>query len=125
MNQKGFTLLEVMLALSIISAALVGLISAYSLIDQSRLSASLHARALLLQDQKLHEILRQDNFSRLSEGQFDPPFEHFEWQAVQEAESKVGFKRVRLTISWMARQAKKELTISTYVRKKNGLQIKN
>jgi len=120
MNNRGYTLIEVILTLGILSASLVGIIHAFVTIDRSRIIASQYTQALLLQEAKLHDIAQQKNPSRASsEGTFAPPFEQFQWKAVQGSETRYGFKDVHLTIFWVFQQQVKELNLSTYVRKKN------
>ena len=120
-RKKGFTLLEVMLALSIISVSLVGLIRAYVLIDRSEVNSTKYVQALYLQELKLHDIVQEKNLSRLkAEGVFEPPFEQFQWKMSQGSQTRNGFRDVHLTIFWTAYNQTKEISISTYLRKKNG-----
>lgn len=117
MNRNGYTLLEVILTLGLLSASLVGILYAFVTIDRSGTIALKHSRALLLQESKLHDLSQQKSFSRETEGVFDPPFEQFTWKAKQGAEDGSGFKDVHLTIYWDAHGQPKELDLSTTVRR--------
>ncbi len=120
MNNKGYTLLEVILALGLLSASLAGIITAYVTIDRSGMIALRHSQALLLQEYKLHDIVQENNSSQsASEGTFDSPFEEFHWKAVQGKEAQSGFKDVHVTIFWTVQGQSRELSASTYIRKKN------
>lgn len=118
-NNKGYTLLEVILALGILSASLVGIIHAFVTVERSGIMARQHTQALLLQEYKLNDLLQEKGRSRLSsEGVFAPPFERFHWKTVQGRETGSGFKDVHLSVSWDFQGQPKEVTLSTYVRKR-------
>jgi len=119
-GRKGYALLEVILALSILGVSLVVLIQAYVLIDRSRMDSLHYIQALMLRDYKLHDIWQDENLSSSAEGGFASPFEQFQWQVKKGLKSSAGFQKVHLTISWPEYQKTGQVMVSTYMRRKDA-----
>ena len=116
---RGYTLLEIMLALSIISIALLTIIHSFSLIARSKAAAINYTKASLLLEAKLHDLKTNGFNQRSRQGVFNSPFERFSWQADSEIIPAGGLRRVLLVISWREGEQDKELQIVTYLRQKS------
>jgi prepilin-type N-terminal cleavage/methylation domain-containing protein len=115
----GFTLLEVILAVSIISIALTIIINSFSLIARSKVTTSNYTKAVFLLEEALHN-LKTKGFSKYSqEGTFKSPFEQYSWYMESEAVTAGELRRVLLAIFWKERNQKKELKIITYLRQES------
>ena len=101
---KGFSLLEVMIALAIVAIALVSLLglSNRSILVQDRIQKI--TRATLLAQQLMSEQELNIENSRLnweSQGDdFDAPFEDFRWQVSYQDTLVNLVKQVTITVSW-------------------------
>lgn len=112
----GFTLLEVMLAVSIASVALIAVINSFSLIVRAKTATSNYTKALFLLEEKIFD-LREYGFQEDNrEGNFEAPNQRFFWDLSSEVISSVGLRKVEVTIFWQEANRKKELRVLTYLK---------
>lgn len=128
-NQRGFTLLEVLVAAVIMGIAVAGLMSGLSASTHNAARLSQYDRATLLARQKMDELLVASEIRRGQplQGVFDPVLtggSPIEWSAViQPFETAPGagpgrwvLDRVQLQISWMDGQAKRGFSLEGFRR---------
>lgn len=109
---KGFTLLEVMIALAIMAGTVMTVIAAYnhhlSVVahDREELEAVLLARGTL-------EAMEQGGSVTAGEGSFAPDRPDYAWKIETESTGVTGLTRVTLTVYWNDKT--KKLSLVHYV----------
>jgi general secretion pathway protein I len=99
---KGFTLLEIMIALAIMTGVILTVISAFnyhlSLVarDREEITAMLLARAKL---EEL-EMLKKEDLQGTKEGTFAPDRPEIAWKMEITPTALVIFKKMTLTVTW-------------------------
>lgn len=126
MNQRGFTLLEVLVATVIMAAAVVALLSnlSTSLLHAGRLSD--YDRAIMLAKRTMEELLAEPNLPKrtMLGGEWDPQLVGVAggWQAVLTPFEKqpsagpgsMGLDRLQLEIWWMNGTQRRVMNLETY-----------
>ncbi|MEA3545516.1 MAG: prepilin-type N-terminal cleavage/methylation domain-containing protein [Thermodesulfobacteriota bacterium] len=101
---KGFSLLEVMIALVIVAIALVSLLglSNRSILVQGKIQNLTRATLLAQQVMNEHELSVEDSHLswQLQEGVFDPPFKNFRWQVSYQDTLISQVKQITVTVLW-------------------------
>lgn len=116
-NNRGFTLLEVMIALAIVSIALVVMLG----LTQRNILVSdrLHqmTRATLLAKQKMAEIETgaTTELSR-NQGEFPAPNQRFNWRASYSPTPISGIEQIDLSVLWGDEKNNELVTITSFVR---------
>lgn len=107
LQQKGFTLLEVMVAVAIIAIALTTLLGSQSQSVYFANSAQFETMAALLAQSKMSELVIEDSFSLSSNnGDFGDDFPGYAWEAkvndiiVEGIDVSEYLKQVDLTVTW-------------------------
>jgi len=108
LHNKGFTLLEVMVAVALIAVALVTLLGSQSQSVSYANSAKFETMAALLAQSKMSEITIQDIESLSSgSGDFGDDYQGYEWEATVSDVSIEGLdtlsdylKQIDLTVTW-------------------------
>ena len=139
-TKKGFTLLEVMVAVAILSLGLSVVIHSFSTSLQT-LDTSLNlSKVALLAQKKLSEIELEDFFPEgLTSGEFEGDYSDFSWRAeirpvqieediwqmieetdesikiLSELESNPVLYQVTITILWRARGRRRNMEFTTYL----------
>ena len=101
LTSKGFTLLEVMIALAIIATALVVLLHCYGLgVSMANESKNISLATMLAQE-KMSEI-ELAGYPEIgeSDGNFDERYPHFYWAQSISATPIEDLRRVRLIVAW-------------------------
>ncbi|MCK4948289.1 MAG: prepilin-type N-terminal cleavage/methylation domain-containing protein [Candidatus Aureabacteria bacterium] len=127
-TKKGFTLLEVMVAVAILSLGLIIAIQSFSVslrIAETSLNLS---KAALLAQRKLSEIeLEGFSFESLNSGDFGENYPDFGWETditpveLKEPLIEAGLEdmpvlyQVAITIFWQERGKRRDLTFTTYL----------
>jgi general secretion pathway protein I len=99
---KGFTLLEVMVALAIMAGVLLTVISSFnyhlSIITRDREETT----ALLLARAKMEELelVKKDGLQGVQEGTFAPDHPEISWKAEVTGTAIVIFRKLTLTVTW-------------------------
>lgn len=113
LNKKGFTLLEIIVAMVIVVVGLVLISQAFSIgLRAVRVSDKLTV-AKFLAEQKITELELQ-GFSTLqsTNGDFGEDYPGFTWQEVVSATDLDNLKQVDLTISWPEENTIRSLLIT-------------
>lgn len=97
-NEDGFTLLEVMIALSIVAGAVVTLLAAvnYHLGVAARSKDTV--AGVILGREKTEEI-RLTGTPKSEDGAFSAPFEAFRWR-LEKKDEEFGLTRMELKVAW-------------------------
>jgi len=99
---RGFTLLEVMIALTIMTGVILTVISSFnyhlSIITRDREETT----ALLLARAKLEELemRKKDELQAIQEGTFAPEHPEISWKAEVTQTAVVFFRKLTLTTTW-------------------------
>ena len=108
LHNRGFTLLEVMIAVALIAVALVALLGSQSQSVSFANSAKFETMAALLAQSKMSEITIQDADSLSSDsGSFGEDYPGYSWEATVSDVSIEGveaisdyLKQIDLTVTW-------------------------
>jgi general secretion pathway protein I len=108
-NQRAFTLLEVLIAMSIIAVALVTLLGSQSKSLSHAAEAQFNVVAPMLAALKLAEVERKVVDAENSEGDFDEDFPGYTWKMAIE---KAAFEKYKALAGLDPPLQKLELTVS-------------
>ena len=122
--QAGFTLLEVMVAISIIAIALVSIYKLHTQTIRMNMDVKFYATAPFLAQKKLAETELASVVDATDDtGDFDDAFSDFSWRiAVEDIESEVldstarDLKRIGITIGYNDGELTYDLTTYRFVR---------
>ena len=116
MKGRGFTLLEVMIALAILSLVLVVLFSQQATsIDQGN-EARIVTKATFLAQERMTELITQDRLSIGEEGgEMPDAIPPFRWKQMVEESETEGMKRVTVLVLWKEGDKGRDLRLVTYV----------
>ncbi|MCP4650985.1 MAG: type II secretion system protein [PVC group bacterium] len=117
MKRSGFTLLELMLALSIVSISLVVVINSFSIIVRAKTSVANHTKAMFLAEQKLFDLKIEKKEERKTEGIFDAPLDNFHWLVETESALFEGLEKISLSVSWKEHNHNKKIRTTTYLKR--------
>ena len=115
--KKSFTLLEVILCVSIVSIGLVTLVGGFSLIAKADAALSNYTKAMFLVQSKIADIEREG--VRDDEGgAFDDPFQKFSWGLEKGSLISAKTRLVTLRVDWQEQARSKNITITTCIRER-------
>lgn len=113
-KSAGFTLLEVMVALTIVSIVLVAMLG----LAQRQILINSHlqqmTRATLLAKQKMAEI-ETGQSTDSSQGSFPPPNQDFSWEVNYIPTPIPGVSQVDLSVIWGDEQDNELVTLSSFL----------
>ncbi len=116
MKEKGFTLLEVMVALAILSVALVVLFSQQATSISRGNEARITTKAALLAQERMAGLLAQEGLSMgIEEGEVTDSIPPFKWRQQVEESSTEGMKKLSVTVLWKEGEKERDLRFVTYV----------
>jgi general secretion pathway protein I len=116
MKEKGFTLLEVMVALAILSVALVVLFSQQATSISRGNEARITTKAALLAQERMAGLLAEERLSMgTEEGEVNDSIPPFKWRQQVEESSVEGMKRLSVIILWKEGEKERDLRFVTYV----------
>ena len=114
--KKAFILLELMLAVAILSIGLLSLTNIFSISLSAARSSENYFTASLLLEEKIEEIQREVS-EGTEEGEFED-YPHFSWQSeVIPYEEIKGLWIIKLTVFWRERGDETEESILKYLYK--------
>lgn len=111
-NRKGFTLLEVLVSLAILSATLVMAYQVTSGAIAAGERSDAWTTAALLGEAKLREII--DTFPEVqeTEGEFPAPDDGYRWLLTVKQALHADAREVYLAVSWETNGARETITLS-------------
>jgi len=128
-NQRGFTLLEVLVATTLMGIAVAGLLSSLSVSVRNASRLTDYDRMTVLAHRKMDEILSSQNFTRFTpvEGRWDPATAggvDGGWRVLIEPHEMLQqgggglmmLDRVELEAWWMSGPQRRKLTLESYRR---------
>jgi type II secretion system protein I len=122
-GNDGFTLVEVVLAVAILSIGITSIFRAYIVcLDVMRASQE-YTTALSLAKNKLADYQQQELREKglrvqEQEGHFDDPFREYEWKAHITPSDQKDLNTVQMTVYNGASGSKKEINLYGYVKEK-------
>ncbi len=124
MKQRGFTLLEMLVATLIMAVAVVGLMAEITSSMRNATRVTERDRAVLLARSKMDELLLVAHFplDTVVQGAFDPPLGGGGWSArmtrvempPDPAPGALALDRMELEIWWMAGPVRRTFTLAGY-----------
>ena len=109
-------LLELILALSVVSVSLLVLMQAFSLIAYSQNTVFHHTQAYYLLHRKMHELRSEDRSVLSREDTFDSPFEQYHWKARLGPEKDGNLRKAELTVMWEGEKGTHSVSAVTFLR---------
>jgi general secretion pathway protein I len=115
LRREGFSLLEVMIALAVMTTALLALLSLAnrSIGVQDRLQKI--TRATLLAQQKMAELETADQFPLETEGMFEEPFEQYCWRLEFEQTPLASALQVKVVVAWGDEQRNEAVDLTSFL----------
>ncbi|MCW8893278.1 MAG: type II secretion system minor pseudopilin GspI [Deltaproteobacteria bacterium] len=118
MNLKGFTLLEVMIAIAIISIALVSLqaLNTRTIATHERLQRM--TQATLLAQYKMSEVESSSKgtpFSGASQGVFAEPHDQYKWQINFTDTPLASVRMVTVDVTWGDKNKNESVSIDSFI----------
>lgn len=126
-DEAGFTLLEVLVAVAIVGIALVGLLRLHLLSLDATLAAQDLTTAVLLAEGKMATFMAQSPQEGEDEGQFDgPDLERFSWttsvtdydidlgEQNDGQEEAIGLRHVAVSVHWREGNRNRSYSLETY-----------
>ncbi len=117
-GKNSFTLIEVVLTLSIVSIAVVVIMQSFLAVLDLKNSISNYTKALILIDEKMFELQAADISAAEQEGKFAPPYNNFFWQVKTGTGPFPALKNTILIVYWKERGNNKQIRIITFMAKK-------
>jgi len=116
MKQKGFTLLEVMVALAILSVVLVALFSQQARGIVQGNEARIITKASLLAQERMAGLLTEERL-RIGdeEGEVKDSIPPFKWRQTVEESTIEGMKKLTIIVLWKEGERERDVRFVTYV----------
>jgi general secretion pathway protein I len=116
MRQRGFTLLEVMVALAVLSIALVALFSQQAASIKQGNEARVITKATFLAQERMAEVLtRQQLRAGEEQGETQDSVPAFQWKTAVEETDVEGMQKITVIVLWKEGGQGRDLRFVTYV----------
>ena len=117
MRKRGFTLIEMIVATTLLAVGVVAALAAFSSATRATAAAEQIHTAILLAREKMTEIeLQPDTLTGGDQqGQFDDPYAVYRWQEHIETTEYQNLFKVTVTVQWGPQNAPKERAVVTYL----------
>jgi general secretion pathway protein I len=116
MKQKGFTLLEVMVAMAVLSVALVLIFSQQATSISQGAEARIVTRATLLAQERMASVIAQEPLIEVEEeGETEDSVPSFTWKQTVEESPIEGMKKVTVLVQWKEGEKVRDVRLVTYV----------
>lgn len=117
MNSHGFTLLEVMIAIAIISIALISLQALNNRTIATHAYLQKMTQATLLAQYKISEVESApgEAFQEASQGTFEEPHDQYKWQISFSETPLVSVRMVTVDVLWGDRNKNEFVSIDSFI----------
>jgi general secretion pathway protein I len=116
MKRGGFTLLEVMVALAVLSLALVVVFSQQARGIAQGNEARIIAKATLLAQERMAGLISdEDLMEGDEEGEVEDSIPPFTWKQLVEESNIEGIKKITVTVVWKEGERERDVRFVTYV----------
>lgn len=112
LNQRGFTLLEVMVAGTILVLSLMVIINLFSKSLQSNTDIRNYTLALILAQSKMAEI--KSGLETDIEGKFEDSYVEYKWSSNTQETPFEGIEEIHLQVSWKGKKKEKRIDLMAY-----------
>lgn len=113
---KGFTLLEVMVALAVLSLALVVLFSQQATSLSQGIEARIMTKATLLAQERMVGVITQEPLIEgEEEGETEDSTPPFTWKQTVEESTIEGMKKITVLVQWKEGEKARDVRLVTYV----------
>lgn len=118
LEQRGFTLLEVMIALAIIATVLVALLGLQSRTIRLADRQQKITKATMLAQERMSELeikTLSGGDNRDDDGVFEKPFSNFRWKIRYESTPLAAVEMVTVTVSWGELENNENIDVTSFV----------
>jgi general secretion pathway protein I len=116
MKQGGFTLLEVMVALAVLSVALVVVFSQQAASIAQGNEARIITKATLLAQERMAGLISTEDLTEGDEeGEVEDSIPPFKWKQMVEESNIEGMKKITVLVLWKEGDRERDLRLVTYV----------
>ncbi|MCX5715092.1 MAG: prepilin-type N-terminal cleavage/methylation domain-containing protein [Candidatus Omnitrophica bacterium] len=117
LNKRGFSLLEVVIAVGILSVGIITVVQALTYSSRVAGVASDYVRALFLVTDKLQELEFQEKLIPPGYAKQDSGEQgRFKWNYTIEQDQGTALNKLNLGINWVRRDRQEALNLVTYLR---------
>lgn len=121
-RRKGYSLIELVAALTIFSIAVLGAMEVFSVCLRSTASSLGYTHAVFLCQGLLEETIAESSLTIGSDtGDFGTSYEQYSWSREIEDTEQNGLTRVHVVVNWTERGREKEYTLTTLVAERSSL----
>jgi general secretion pathway protein I len=116
MKRGGFTLLEVMVALAVLSVVLVVVFSQQAASIARGNEARIITKATLLAQERMAGLISEEDLTEGDEeGEVEDSIPPFQWKQQVEESSVEGMKKVTVLVQWKEGEKERDVRFVTYV----------
>ena len=113
--EKGFTLLEVMIALVIVATVLVTLLGLQARTINIGDRQQNITQATMLAQERMSDIEIAGSGGRDDDGVFDAPFDRYRWQVRYQPTPLAAVEEVTVTVRWGTEGSNEDVTLTSFM----------
>jgi len=117
LKNEGFSLLELIIAVAILSIAITGILQAFSFSAQATGLSCDIINATFLAEDKIQELEFQEKQKSLKAESAKDSLDRFNWEYSMLLDEELDLYKFNLKINWLRQRRQQSLEVSTYLRK--------